>query len=235
MSFCCRRRRRRNQVRCYVFIDQVNFPVRGAIVSCTFCNSGRRIFRRTDAFGVAVFDLPDGEFLFRCECVPNFLSPSQADFCVKLNSCNGEADLLFPAALLDINAINTNPLTNTLRFNQSPIINNIAPLIGNNAQTNPMITNNRVVNNVANTPINLAPQNTSASQNPAFLPQNIPLPPQNTTQSPQNTAPAQPQAAQTAASTNYSGNPLKQIHVNQGSARSIQRPKTTEYINAKKV
>jgi hypothetical protein len=139
---CCprrkRRRRRPNQVRCYVFISSNNVPVRGAIVSCTFCDSGRVIFRRTDIFGTAVFNLPDGNFLFRCECVPIFLSPSTEDFCVTLNACVCEADLLFPATFLGINAINQRPLANTqsILSNQQSIINNYSGFI-NNPPNNP--------------------------------------------------------------------------------------------------
>ncbi|HHW89980.1 MAG TPA: hypothetical protein GX745_03650 [Clostridiales bacterium] len=144
-SQCCprcrsrgnRRRRIRNQVRCYVFIASNNVPVRGAIVSCTFCDSGRVIFRRTDIFGTAVFNLPDGNFLFRCECVPIFLSPSNEDFCVTLNACVCEADLLFPATLLGTNAINQRPLANTqaILSNQQSIINNYSGLINNATST----------------------------------------------------------------------------------------------------
>ncbi|HEY8419188.1 MAG TPA: hypothetical protein VIL03_02005 [Clostridia bacterium] len=134
--YCCPQRRssRRNQVRCYVFISSTNVPVRGAIVSCTFCNSGRVIYRRTDVFGTAVFNLPDGDYLCRCECVPSFLSPSTEDFYITLNSCCCcEADLLFPARVLGTNAINQQPLVNTqnTNFNQQPIINTYTDLLNN--------------------------------------------------------------------------------------------------------
>lgn len=134
---CCRRCRkrssRRNQVRCYVFISSTNVPVRGAIVSCTFCDSGRILYRRTDVFGTAVFNLPDGNYLFRCECVPVFLSPSTENFYLSLNPCSCEADLLFPARVLGTNAINQQPLSNTqsLNINQQPIINTYNELLDN--------------------------------------------------------------------------------------------------------
>lgn len=140
---CCRRRRRRNQVRCYVFISTTNVPVRGAIVSCTFCDRRRIIYRRTDIFGTAVFNLPDGEYLFRCECVPSFLSPSQEDFFIKLNCCRCEADLLFPATFLGTNAINQLPLSNTelIQSNQQSIFNNVSGLINNTSPPQTTVTN----------------------------------------------------------------------------------------------
>ena len=143
MRRCRCRRRRRNQVRCYVFISPTNIPVRGAIVSCTFCDRRRIIYRRTDIFGTAVFNLPDGEYLFRCECVPSFLSPSQEDFCITLNCCRCEADLLFPATFLGTNAINQLPLTNTelIQSNQQSIFNNVSGLINNTSPPNPTVTN----------------------------------------------------------------------------------------------
>lgn len=110
-------------------------------MSCTFCDSRRIIYRRTDVFGTCVFNLPDGDFLFRCDCVPNFLSPSQEDFCVTLGCFRCEADLLFPATFLGTNAINQLPLTNTqLINNQQSSINNISGLI-NNTTSNSTITN----------------------------------------------------------------------------------------------
>lgn len=151
--YCCPRRRRRNQVRCYVFISTTNVPVRGAIVSCTFCNSGRVIYRRTDIFGTAEFNLPDGDYLFRCECVPIFLSPSTEDFCVSLNPCACSADLLFPARMLGTNAINQQPLTNvqSISPSQQPIINTYSELLNNSGASDIFQTTQNNINPPTNT------------------------------------------------------------------------------------
>ncbi|HEY8443899.1 MAG TPA: hypothetical protein VIL24_03790 [Clostridia bacterium] len=140
---CCRSRKnrsRRNQVRCYVFISSTNVPVRGAIVSCANCDTGQTFFRRTDVFGTAVFNLPDGDYLFRCECVPIFLSPSTEDYRVALCPCCCEADLLFPARMLGANAINQQPLANTQiinNINQQPIINTYNELLNTDTFQSP--------------------------------------------------------------------------------------------------
>lgn len=155
-----------NQVRCYCFINDNNVPVRGAIISCRNCNNNRVQFARTDIFGTAVFNLPDGDYLFRCECVPNFLTPSLAEYCVTLNNFYCSADLLFPCNLV---SLNTTPINVTSNVTVNPTQQSAS---GSNVPFNSTYPNTpeAIARALGLNPSNTLSNNFMGNESPGFFP-----------------------------------------------------------------
>lgn len=108
------------------------------VTCCSNPCSTRTAFARTDIFGVATFNLPEGQYFFRCECVPNFLNPSKAEYCVGLNALNCGDDLLFPCSLVSGNANVSNLNTTNFVQNQNTtqaIMDRYGPLINNGSNS----------------------------------------------------------------------------------------------------